>query len=151
MFATNGDRAGLAGKPRVKQSRNRIDRRRGYRHEAAGAAVQRPRAVAVTRAETDKVVVHVHVHNEVAAPEEASARPRRRTGANTMAAQRRPMFSGKLFGWKEHYEPIAKRMAPLADAAGSKRDLKLLATRLSRVGVIIAALVTVVAVGCRYL
>jgi hypothetical protein len=96
-------------------------------------------------------VLHVHVHNDVSIGDDAQAkgRSRRRTGANTLAAQRRPVFSGQLFGWKEHYDPIAKRMAPMISGDG-KRPRKLLA-RLSRLGLLIATLATVVAVGCQYL
>jgi hypothetical protein len=58
------------------------------------------------------------------------------------------VFTGKLFGWKEHYDPIAKRMAPIA--SGDSRGRKLIA-RWSRLGLFIAVLATVVAVGCQYL
>jgi len=66
-----------------------------------------------------------------------------------VAARRPPRFSGTLFGWKEHYLPIAKRMAPLL-SDGRTRPTKLV-SRLSRLGLLIAALAALVAVGCQYL
>jgi hypothetical protein len=101
------------------------------------------REVRVERAGGDQIVLQVHVHNQ-AAPAEVPQPPRARR--RTL----RPMFTGRLFGWEEHYEPIAKKMQPLL--AGRERNRKPgLFGRLRRLGLLLALLAAVVAVGCHVL
>jgi hypothetical protein len=130
----------------VKTPRNRTNRGRAYRHEqdVADGEPVRARGVRVVRRGSDQVVLHVHVHNDING---ASAR---RSGAQTSIAKRRPYFTGLLYGWDEHYGPIAKKMGPVVDAMQRKAERSLL-SRLRRIGLLIVALVSIVAVSCHYL
>lgn len=129
--------------------RNRTNRGRAYRHDQdVPGQPARAKGVRVVRRGSDQVVLHVHVHNDVHGAEQT--RPARRSGADTSIAQRRPSFTGPLYGWDDHYKPIAKKMAPIVAAMHRKAERSLLG-RLRRIGFLIVLLASVVAVSCQYL
>jgi len=129
----------------VKNHRNRANRGRAYRHDQdVLGEPARARGVRVVRRGSDQVVLHVHVHNET------GGGPTRKSGAETSIAKRHPRFTGALFGWDEHYSPIAAKMGPIVEAMHQKAERSLLA-RLRRIGLLIVALASIVAVSCHYL
>jgi hypothetical protein len=123
-------------------TRRRIHRTRRHGHRVVEAAPQ-AREVRVARAGAEQVIVQVHVHADAKPAEPAPApHPRRRT--------LRPIFTGRLFGWEDHYEPIAKKMQPILEGRAKKKAAGLLG-RLRRFGLLIALLAAIAAVGCHYL
>jgi hypothetical protein len=131
----------LGGSHPVDQTRSRTDRRRRYRHE--GEAEVPARATRVTRSARagENVIVNVHVHNAIAAPEDPAAVKRH----GKKAARRFPTFRGTLFSWNEHYQPIVKRLAPMFE---EREKLARGALRLRRFCLVVALLAAVAAGSC---
>jgi hypothetical protein len=57
----------------------------------------------------EKIVVHVHVHRDGKAGGEAEDDAGTSADAVTERGRRRPTLSGRLFDWRNHYLPVAKR------------------------------------------
>ena len=121
----------------MSHSRKRIDRRRRYRHD--GVAEPHAQAPVSARA-SENVVVNVHVHNEIA-PADPSAAKRR---ARTTPPIRLPSFRGTLYSWKDHYQPIVNRLAPIV----AQREKSRGGSRVRRLCLAAALIAAVAAVGC---
>ena len=91
----------------VSHTRKRIDRRRRYRHDGVAELHAQ---VPVSAKAGENVVVNVHVHNEIAPAGDPGAAKRR---AKTAPPIRLPSFRGRLYSWKDHYQPIVNRLAPI--------------------------------------
>ena len=104
----------------------------------------RPHAVRVPHGRDD-VVVEVHVHNEIHYPEEPAL-----SGAAIYVPPERssPGFSGTLFSWREHYDPIFKKIVPLMSERAARH--RRLLSWLGRLTVWVAALAALTTVGCQY-
>jgi hypothetical protein len=125
----------------VPTTRKRLENRRTYRREIAEDDT-RPRAVRVTHHAKD-VVVEVHVHNELA-PVDVAA-----DGEDQyMPVDRRPRveFNGDLFSWREHYDPLFRKIIPMVEEQRSRRrQYVAVIARLTLWGSVVAALTTL---GC---
>jgi hypothetical protein len=122
----------------VSHSRKRIDRRRAYRHDG----VAEPHAQgAVSARAGENVVVNVHVHNEIPPAGDPSAANRR---AKTAPPVRLPSFRGRLYSWKDHYQPIVNRLAPII----AQREKSRGGSRVRRLCLAAAVIAAVAAVGC---
>lgn len=125
----------------VPITRKRLENRRTYRREIAEDD-RRPRAVRVTHRAKD-VVVEVHVHNElvpvaVAAGDENEYTP----------VDKRPRleFHGDLFSWREHYDPLFRKIIPMVEEKRNRRRRYVaVIARLTLWGSVVAALTTL---GC---
>jgi len=91
----------------MKSFRRRVERGSPCRHEVK--IETKVRARARRRRQSREVTVHVHVHDDREGTKATVETPR--------AAKPRPQraFTGPLFGWRDHYEPIVKRYAATAE------------------------------------
>lgn len=124
-------------------TRKRLHQRRVYRREIADDD-SRPRAVRLSSPSKD-VVLEVHVHNELARLEVAASGEGDQLGSDT---RRRLEFNGDLFSWREHYDPLFRKIIPMvAEKRARRRKYVAIIARLTLWGSVIAGLTTL---GCNY-
>jgi len=126
----------------MKSFRRRVERGSPCRHEAKSEVKVRARAL--RRRRSKEISVHVHVHDDREGAT-ATVEPPRATKPRPRLA-----FTGPLFGWRDHYEPIVKRYAATAEVEERRRRRRSVFKR-SRWLLLTGMLAALVALSCLFL